>query len=612
MSKDANALLQSMKASNVGRESQAEQVRARLALAQPLILTLAREAAGLQGVDQDEAMKGVLSLARTMSEADYGYYEKRLSKALGMGITSMRGMARPKSKKKTERGDGEPQRVAGGWIGGTLLELVFDPVKIQTWFAVRYPDGRVEPYVERVEINGTVYMPTWPNSIMTKHGVRFPSQIYDRPLPEKELLAITRAHVMKFFDFGSDDFFKELAPHFVPYTYFADAFMEASYLRALGDYGTGKTRFLKAIGLLCYRPVYVTGGSSAASIYHYLDVYRGTLILNEADFGESDEASIISKILNGGTERDEGISKMRKDPNGNMEIEMYNVFGPKVIATRKAFDDRAIESRCMTMEMVPIAVDPRIPRHLPTNYEVTTREIRNLWTTYRLYHAQELIAIDEKQTDYSLEPRLSQVTGPLMGIITDEQVREEIKAFMREYNERTKSERYQTQTARVLEGIMRAWAWGAASSHPGDESRIYLKDVAAATNAITDEMNLKMGDTSEEEGGEEGASEGKWRRKKSGGKMTSRGISKTMTKYLQLRTWRATSGVPDYKGTMYIDMERDQGRIEALCKRWGVEWLEYGCQAAKRPNAGLPMGDPYKKDREEWHQTGIEGEKGEA
>jgi hypothetical protein len=173
-----------MKASSLGRSEQSGQMQARLALAQPLILAMAREATKLQGVDQDEAVKGVLTLARNMSEADYGYYEKRLSKALGMGITSMRGMARPKSKKKAGKDEGDPKRVAGGWIGGHLLELVFDPEKIHTWFAVRYPDGRVEPYVEKVEINGALYAPMWPNSIMTKHAVRFPSKIYDHPLPE--------------------------------------------------------------------------------------------------------------------------------------------------------------------------------------------------------------------------------------------------------------------------------------------------------------------------------------------------------------------------------------------------------------------------------------------
>ena len=32
----------------------------------------------------------------------------------------------------------------------------------------------------------------------------------------------------------------------------------APYLRALGDYGTGKTRFIQTVGVLCYRPMLVS------------------------------------------------------------------------------------------------------------------------------------------------------------------------------------------------------------------------------------------------------------------------------------------------------------------------------------------------------------------
>ena len=590
MSKDANELLQDWRKDERPIEEQKAIVTAMLSGATPLVIHVAEQLGKMTEDDRRIGFGRLLDIMRQMDDESREYYIRSIAKKSKSTLADLRGMlkAGDKAEAKGKKEYREPERVTGGWIGGHLLELVFDPVKIDTWFAVRYPDGRVDPYVTEIDIEGNLYAPIWPNSILTKNGVRMPSKIYDKPLTEKELLSITRRHIRKFFDFGNQDFFEELTPQFVMFSYFADAFMETTYLRALGDYGTGKTRFLKAVGMLCYRPIYVTGGSSAASLYHFLDKYKGTLILNEADFGQSDEASIIAKILNGGTERDEGISKMKKTPDGGMEIEMYNVFGPKVIATRKSFDDRAIESRCLTMEMVPMAPRKDIPRNLPADYGDVCTEIRNLWTTYRLFNARERIEIDESNIDFALEARLSQVTAPLMSIISDPDIKEQIKLFMTEYNEREKSSRYATMTARVMEGLMRAWAWGPVSQSPNDEDRIYLKDIAWATNQIIDEMNKTMGDDDEDD---ESDSHFK---KKTGGKTTSRKVSSIMDKFLQLRTHRATDGLPDYKGTMYIDMNRDSLRVQALAERWGIEFLNRS--SVQRP-VRINLNDPEQVNR---------------
>lgn len=588
MSKDANELLQVWRKDERSIDEQRAIVQAMLSGAKPLVIHVAEELGQMTEDDRRIGFGRLLDIMRQMDDESREFYIRSIAKKSKSTLADLRGMlkAGEKSDAKGKKEYREPERITGGWIGGHLLELVFDPVKIDTWFAVRYPDGKVEPYITEIEIEGNLYAPIWPNSILTKNGVRMPSKIYDKPLSEKELLSITKRHIRKYFDFGNQDFFEELAPQFVMFSYFADAFMETTYLRALGDYGTGKTRFLKAVGMLCYRPIYVTGGSSAASLYHFLDKYKGTLVLNEADFGQSDEASIIAKILNGGTERDEGISKMKKTPDGGMEIEMYNVFGPKVIATRKSFDDRAIESRCLTMEMVPMAPRKDIPRNLPADYGEICTEIRNLWTTYRLFNAREKIEIDESNVDFALEARLSQVTAPLMSIISDPDVKEQIKLFMTEYNEREKGNRYATMTARVMEGLMRAWAWGPVSDGANDEARIYLKDIAWATNQIIDEMNARMGDDDDDDDDNP--------KKKGGGKTTSRKVSSIMDKFLQLRTHRATDGLPDYKGTMFIDMNRDSLRVQALCDRWGIEFLQRS--SVQRP-VRVNLNDPEQVNR---------------
>jgi hypothetical protein len=63
-----------------------------------------------------------------------------------------------------------------------------------------------------------------------------------------------------------------------------DAFNEVPYLRLRGEFGTGKTRFLQTVGSLCYRPIFTSGVSTVSPLFHLLDTFGGTLILDKADF----------------------------------------------------------------------------------------------------------------------------------------------------------------------------------------------------------------------------------------------------------------------------------------------------------------------------------------
>ena len=593
--KDANDILIEWKTNGLGAEEMRERIDALKGAATPVIVRRAEmigtEETGLRGEERRRAIEEIAALAGTLSQFDLAYYEVPIAKAMGFRLQEFRRLVkaqRGETEKaaEPEKASGEAIRTAGGWIDGHLVELFYNPKK-GLYFAVRYPDGHIVRETKEVVINGRRYAPPLLNSIITKRIVRLPSEMGEL-LSERELIAICRAHARKYFDFGSNVLFEMLSGLYPLFSHLYDGFMETVYLRGLGDYGTGKTRLIKSVGYMCYRPTYISGGSSPASIYRLLDFWRGTLVLNEGDFSNSDEASIIAKILNGGTERYEGITRVKKSPDGSMDIEAFNVFGPKVIATRKEFNDRAIASRCLTMDMVPFTPRPEIPQSLPSAFEAEALEIRNLLITYRMHHAQEDYVVDQNAGDRSLEPRLNQVTLSLMTIIKDEEARESIRAFLRDYNERTRNERYGTVTARVLEGLVRAWAWGPVSEHPSDKNRVYLKDIALAANQIMDEQKRKMGD----DGGDDAK------------KMTSKGISHTMKKFLQLRSERATDGPNTaYRGTYAVDMAQEESRVRALCARWGVVWLERG--SLKR-GTGTPIDAPGLGEQKAaaWEQLG--------
>ena len=618
--KDANAQLQEWNKKGVKPDEQARQADGWLKAARPFIFWWAEEIGCQENVSEknDALTEFFKSGVNALNSQDQAGFKDELCEALKISKTQWSERLKAlngngKKKKDEDEEESEPIFTAGGWINHHLVELFYKPDERKTYLAVRMPDGTISELQERIMIDKQKYLPIPPNSTITKRTVRLPSEIGEEK-SEDELLFMTKSHINRYFDFGGNDFFQEVSPMYVPFSYIYDGFMEVSYLRGLGDYGTGKTRFLKSIGMICYRPIYMSGGSSAASIYSLLDMFRGTLILNEADFNQSDEASIIAKILNGGTERDESVTKMRGSME-NMTVESFNVFGPKVIATRKDFNDYAIRSRCLTMEMLPMVPNPKIPQSLPPEKEAQDLLMRNLWTRFRMKNAQENIHVDESQIDRSLEPRLNQITLSLLTTIKSEETKERIRAFLRAYNERTRGDRYEMFTARVLEGIVLAWAWGPVSARPEDEKRVYIKDIAAGTNLIMDHQKSILGEDGDEE--EDNKDDAKKQIK-----TKSRKISDVFSKFLNIKTIRATDGLQEYKGTKFVNMSEELERIKALCERWGVEWRE---QASLHESAEVAEDDKWmqkqkmvtidfnksspglQKERERWQKTEFLG-----
>jgi hypothetical protein len=574
--KDANAQLQEWSASGVKPESQTRQVESWLKAAQPYIVHWASEIGCITNLtEKADALKDFFKNGvGQLSQDDRAAFKDHLIEALNIksGQWTERVKGLNGHKKQKDEDDQEPIFHTGGWMFDYYLGLEYDPLDDKTYFAVRYPDGHVEDRVERIKIQDVRVVPFPANNIIKKRVILLPSEMSELK-DESELLFAIKAHNARYFDFGADETFEQLCMIYPFFTYLARQFRTVPYLRALGDYGTGKSRLLKTIGPICYQPIMTNAGSSASSLFRILDLFtNSTLVLDEADFSNSDEASMIAKILNGGNEKGQPILRSEKNAMGNFDAAAFDVFGPKIIGMRKDFQDPATTSRCLTKEMLPIMPHPRIPLDLPPVdvYERECLGIRNALFTYMMHNIQKDQQVDLGAIDRAMDSRTAQVTVSLLTVMKSEKGRDLVREYLKNVTEERKGERYATFTARVLEGIMLAWAWGPVSDRPEDEKRVYLKDIALATNQVVDEQNKQMGeDDDEEEKGEGGKGKGKFKAK-------SRKLSHTMKIYLNLKTIRATDGTPEYKGTNYFSMEVEEERIRGLCERWGVEWKERG------------------------------------
>lgn len=316
---------------------------------------------------------------------------------------------------------------------GALVELVCDADRKQTCFAV-WLNGAWRWAEEFEDDGGRMLVPfAFDNNLMRNNVVLFAREPEDYG-SEKELEQEVRAFIHRYVDLS--DGFECIASYYVLFTWVHDGFNELPYLRVRGDYGTGKTRFLQTVGSICYRPIFASGASTLSPIFHMLDMFGGTLIVDEADFRYSDEKADMVKIFNNGNVRGMPVLRSQITRQREFEPRVFQVFGPKMVATRGRYDDRGLESRFMTEEMSGQSLRTDIPINLPATHEQEALALRNKLLMYR-FRNWGRHKPSEKLVDRSLEPRLNQVLVPLLSIIDDRKNREELRRIAQQYHGKT-------------------------------------------------------------------------------------------------------------------------------------------------------------------------------
>ena len=408
---------------------------------------------------------------------------------------------------------------------GTLIELVFQPKRRQTIFAV-YDAGRwtLKPYVDLDD--GTRLVPFSPeNNLIKNEAVLLPSepQIYGS---EEQLLSDIRSYIHRYVDLSAT--FEKIATYYVLLSWLYDAFNELPYLRLRGDFGTGKTRTLLILGSICYKPFFASGASTVSPIFHTLDAFRGTLIFDEADFRFSDERAEIVKILNNGNMR--GLPVLRTMMNRQREFnpQAFQVYGPKIVATRGRYDDKGLESRFITEEMGSRRLRSDIPINLPDEYREEARELRNKLLLFR-FHRRFEIKLDATLADPRLEPRLNQILIPLLSVISDPVLRVELRSAALDAQANLVAERGLLAEAQVLEILAELMA---TSDHA-------VVPVADVTVGLIERYSAEYDRP-----------------------ITNRWIGGLLRKRLNLQTYKSHG--------VYVVPMTERTKVELLCGRYGV------------------------------------------
>jgi len=150
-------------------------------------------------------------------------------------------------------------------------------------------DGIEVKYEQNIIIDNLTFTPILGEEVQKK-AVLLPEKAEEYETDEQldnEILDF----IGKWLDIPDD--IKQFALWNIKRSWVYEKFNTLNYLRALGDTGVGKTRFLDVLGHIHYKPIETTGATTAAPIFRMIDKWRGSLIMDEADFAKSDETQDI-------------------------------------------------------------------------------------------------------------------------------------------------------------------------------------------------------------------------------------------------------------------------------------------------------------------------------
>lgn len=338
---------------------------------------------------------------------------------------------------------------------GTMIEILYDTDTAVTSLAVCVPSGETSIEAQVDLPTGERLVPYAPsNNLLTSGCVLLPSEVGEFG-DKAELLEQVRAFIHRYVDLSP--LYEEIAAHYVLLSWVHDAFNELPYLRFRGDFGTGKTRALLAVGSISYKPFFASGASTVSPIFHILDAFEGTLVLDEADLRFSDATADLSKILNNGNMK--GLPVLRTMSNRYRELnpQAFKVFGPKIVGMRESFADEALESRFLTENTIRRTLRPDISIHLPDTMKSDAQALRNQLLAWR-FAARHTVGIDPDRLIAGVSHRANQITLPLLSLIDDGELRDRIAAELVAEEARVFSERASTPDITVLVAITEAAA----------------------------------------------------------------------------------------------------------------------------------------------------------
>lgn len=411
--------------------------------------------------------------------------------------------------------------------GKTLVETIFSINRKASFWVW---DGNKGTPALSYQKDGIKYKPpSDEDKVLQDDGIYFPTA-QGETLSQKELIDEIRAFIRKWIDI--DPQYEYILSFYALLTWCYDEFREIPYLHIIGHLGSGKSRAGTIMKLLCYKALSTLAVSSTSSLFRIIDMYRGTLILDESDLKKDTEKTAeITQILNGGYNRETSLIFRAAERKKEFKPESFNVFCPKIIISREMFGDEAFESRSLPIRMMATTSNRYFDRLQITDeaYEEATA-IRNKLLDWRLRGYGTRFARRSNAFDPNLSARMNQLKQIVLCVIEDPEYQNQFTEYMTKIATDAQNTQGETIEAELLRTLMQSF-----------ESFVTL-------NAIAETVN--MGRPERE-------------------KITPYKLSWYFRKRLNIIPER-----PNHDHSTGINMSKWKKEIEAACKAYGVEYVE--------------------------------------
>jgi len=185
----------------------------------------------------------------------------------------------------------------------------------------------------------------------------------------------------------------------------------APILPIRGPSQSGKNRLAFLLRTLSFRPYFEMSTHRIPSLYRPLDLWQGTLVLDEADFANTNEKSELVHFLNC---RATGTPLSRQNPKNPRITDTFTNFGLTILTQRKPFDDNATESRALPFYSE--ASDKRLPVIETDEMLKEGLAFQNKLLYLRMKYHQEITIKKDSWIDELIDHRLIASLLPLLAL----------------------------------------------------------------------------------------------------------------------------------------------------------------------------------------------------
>lgn len=260
-----------------------------------------------------------------------------------------------------------------------------------------------------------------------------------------------------FLDYWCDypDEFKILDVAYIKMTWVFDWLITVPYRRALGEWGTGKSRWAECMLALSKIGFKQGATATAAGIYRRADRWRGVQGFDENDYGgKSNIARMIQLVLNCSYKKTSGAVVRMIKAGDDFVDKSFVCYGPKIIAARNTFNDIATESRCITHRCYK---STKVPFEVTDDFYKSAQVLRNKLLMWRINHIDkvplEIKRFERALINEKVDPRLIEISKPLTRFLSNDNQLGVLAGVIGHSNDLLKAEKFFTREATVLRSV---------------------------------------------------------------------------------------------------------------------------------------------------------------